>query len=240
MHSRTVVKVAIVSLALAASAAGVFAQQAAPANPATAPRGVPPLMFKEVWKVPQAAIDNEATHFTRRVVPESVTNPQLELRRYGQHAYGLEIITHRAGGQDLWNGFSIWTGYTPAPVAFLLRDKSNFADLTGLARMRAAVRTNALHMLHPAVKLADGTLLAGNRGITTEGTGFVQAEVVFDSMRWYRLDPVTVTVLALVPNPDLSKVDEVGFADLMPAGGPDGGGWTNTSTIELYARPVPR
>ena len=130
---------------------------------------------------------------------------------------------------------------TTSPVAFLLRDNSNFADLTGLARMRAAIRTNALHMLHPALKLADGTLIAGSRGITTEGTGFVQVEVVFDGMRWYRMDPVTVSTNAVVLNPDLSRVDEVGFVDLMPGGGPGGtSGWTNTSTIELYARPVPR
>ena len=53
---------------------------------------------------------------------------------------------------------------TTSPVAITLRDKRNYVDLTGLARLRWMVRTNAIHTLHPVVKLADGTLLVGNRG----------------------------------------------------------------------------
>ena len=43
-----------------------------------------------------------------------------------------------------------------------------------------------------------------------------------------------------VKNPDLTKVDEVGLVDLMPSGGHGNAGWVNLSTIELYAKPVPR
>ena len=35
-------------------------------------------------------------------------------------------------------------------------------DLTGLTRMRWRTRTENLHVLHPVVKLADGTLLVGS------------------------------------------------------------------------------
>jgi hypothetical protein len=38
----------------------------------------------------------------------------------------------------------------------------------------------------------------------------------------------------------LSKVDEIGFVDLMPGGGHGNAGWVNVSAIELYAKPIPR
>ena len=62
-------------------------------------------------------------------------------------------------------------------MAIALRDKANYVDLTGLARLRATIRTMSLHVIYPIVKLADGTYLAGSRGINTEGD-FLQAEVL--------------------------------------------------------------
>ena len=44
----------------------------------------------------------------------------------------------------------------------------------------------------------------------------------------------------IVPNPDLSKVDEVGFVDLMPSSGHGQGGWSDVAQIEVYGRPVAR
>ena len=40
--------------------------------------------------------------------------------------------------------------------------------------------------------------------------------------------------------PDLSKVDEIGFADLMPGSGHGPGGWINVSRIEVYGKPIKR
>jgi hypothetical protein len=42
------------------------------------------------------------------------------------------------------------------------------------------------------------------------------------------------------PNPDLSKVDEIGFADLMPGSGHGTGGWIQLGGIEVYGKSVPR
>ncbi len=41
------------------------------------------------------------------------------------------------------------------------------------------------------------------------------------------------------PNPDLSKVDEIGFADLMPGSGHGTGGYIQLGNIEVYANTVP-
>jgi len=89
------------------------------------------------------------------------------------------------------------------------------------------------------VKLADGTFIAGSFTQSNDGE-YIQTEVAFANQRWYKLDPEKVVTTVEVKNPDLSKVDEVGLADLMPSGGHGNAGWVNLSTIELYAKPVPR
>jgi hypothetical protein len=43
-----------------------------------------------------------------------------------------------------------------------------------------------------------------------------------------------------VEKPNLSKVDEVGFADLLPGSGHGWGGFVNVSRIEVYGTPVRR
>jgi hypothetical protein len=101
------------------------------------------------------------------------------------------------------------------------------------------VRTNAIHTLHPVVKLSDGRLIVGDREITTHGE-FLSLEIAFTGMRWYGLDPNKVVVLTEVTNPNLRMVDEVGLAMLSPGGGHGIAGSANLSTVELFANPMPR
>ena len=192
--------------------------------------GRPALLFKEEWKQPpySGTLNDE----NRRATQDAVTNPRLELKLYGPDAHNVGVYNHE-GRFDLWNGV------VTSPLAITLRDKTNYADLTGLARLRAIVRTMSLHVVYPVVKLADGTYLAGSRGLNTEGD-FLQAEVSFGGMRWFKLDPQKVVTTVEVKNPDLAKVDEVGFADLSPGSGHGVSGAFNLSTIELYAKAVPR
>jgi hypothetical protein len=164
-----------------------------------------------------------------------VSNPRLELKVYGLDARAVMAWEHD-GRVDLW------TGMAASPIAMTVRDRQNYLDLTGLARVRWIVRTEGLHVLYPVVKLADGRLLAGNRPITTDGD-FLQVELAFAGfgrIRWYLLDPVRVVTTREVLDPDLSKVDEVGFVDLAPGGGHGRAGWANLSTVEVYATPLPR
>ncbi len=64
---------------------------------------------------------------------------------------------------------------------------------------------------------------------------FVVSEVTFDDQRWFELDAEKVIVKLEVNNPDLSRVDEIGYVDLMPGGGHGTAGCTNVSWIEVYA-----
>jgi hypothetical protein len=219
--------------AWAQSAASAVAPRADPPPPPAVMQMQPDLLFREEWRLPHH--EGPPTNQNRRVTPEVVTNPDLELQVYGEDA-GNVIAWEHDGRVDLW------TGMSTSPIAMTVRDRRNFMDLTGLARVRWIVRTEGLHVIYPVVKLADGTMLAANRAITTDGD-FLQVELAlagFGRLRWYNLDPTRVVTTTEVRDPDLSRVDEVGFVDLAPGGGHGRAGWSNLSTVEVFARPVAR
>jgi hypothetical protein len=67
------------------------------------------------------------------------------------------------------------------------------------------------------------------------------SEVSYADLRWLKLDITRVVTLGtLVDHLDLSKVDEIGFADLMPGSGHGPGGWADVAQVEVYARPTAR
>lgn len=197
-------------------------------KPGMAPR--PPLLFSEPWKLPPYT--GEQTDENMRVTPAVVTNARIEVKLYGTDAKVIRAAVHE-------ERFDLWNGMTSSPTAVTLRDRTNYIDLTDPARLRWIVRTNAIHSLNPVVRLADGRLIVGDRTITTHGE-FLTVEVAFSGMRWYGLDPAKVIVLTEVTNPNLRMVDEVGLAMLSPGGGHGIAGSANLSTVELFARPVPR
>jgi len=221
---------AVRALGLVVWASAAFAQQPPAGRGAPPPATRPALLFKEEWRLPphEGAPTDENMRFT----PAVVASDRIEAKLYGAGSSLIRAAEHE-GRIDLW------TGLATSPVAVTLRDKRNYLDLTGLARLRWIVRTNSIHTLYPVVKLANGTFAAGNRGISTDGE-FLQVEVAFGGMRWYTLDPVKVVVTSEVKDPDLSKVDELGLVTLALAGGHGIAGSANLSTVELFAKGVPR
>ena len=63
-------------------------------------------------------------------------------------------------------------------------------------------------------------------------------EFNFSGIRWRRLDIKTVTEGAWEPKPDLGKVDEIGFTDLMSGG--QSAACSRVDWIEVDGRPVKR
>jgi hypothetical protein len=190
----------------------------------------PPLLFQESWRLlPHQGAPSDDN---QRIGPLVVGNPQLELHTYGPTASSIIAAEHE-GRVDLW------TGLATSPVAVTLRYKSHHMDLRGLARLRGILRTNAIQTLYPILKLADGTLVIAKHPIVTDGQ-FLQVEVAFGGLQWYTLDPEKVVVRTEYKSPDLSRVDEVGFATLSPSAGHGLVASANISTLELYAAPVKR
>lgn len=136
----------------------------------------------------------------------------------------------------------VWTGACEQTCAAALRDKNNLVDLSGAGKIRWDVRLSGLHQVHPIIKLADGTWLLGEHGDSNQ-LDFHPSEFTLAESRWIRLDinkVVTRGDWLERSAVDLTKVDEVGFTDLMPGSGHGDGGYTDMGWIEVYGKPVPR
>jgi hypothetical protein len=230
-----------VALLLAAAISGTaHAQQATRAQTPSNPR-IPPLFFTETWK---------QTGLERDVDNDVLSNPSLELHLYGPTSRQIQIApTTPNTRQDPPN---LWTGVCTGPVAATLRDKNHYVDLTGRARIRWQTRTAGFHVVRPVLKLADGTWLVGEHADGDGSTeNFTESEFSIASVRWLRLDINTVTTVHAerqkapeigrwVDHPDLTRVDEIGFADLMPGSGHGWGGFVNVGRIDVYGTPVKR
>jgi hypothetical protein len=177
----------------------------------------------------------------------SVTTPNIDLQLYGD---GANIIVATGSGPNLPRTFF---GLCKGPCGFTLRDRSHHFDLRGRAKMVFTTIVSGFHRVRPIVKLADGTLLIGDQA---EGSAadYHQYTISFSECRWLRLDPVRgVTLGSWVQNPDLSRVEEVGYFDVLPGSGawtaglpvekqppPPVGGWIAVSAFELWGSPVSR
>jgi hypothetical protein len=235
MMSRT--RISVLAFALLASSVSAFAQQPAAGAPAPggrgggANRGRPPLFFKEEWKQTEKGGEHPVD------VATALSNPNLELKLYGPTAKEF-LMTGAAGDEN--NPTHLWTGMCTSPCAATLRDKTNMVDLSGLARIKWNTKMSGFHQVRPLIKLADGTYLVGDAadGSTTD---WLWSEISVADVKWLKVDVATgVTKGNVVPNVDLTKVDEVGYIDLMPGSGHGPGGWSDVAQIEVYGRPVKR
>ena len=237
-------RIAAVAILFAGVTMLALAQAREGRGPAGAGRGAanvpPPLFFKEAWQITGPA---------HAIAPGEniLTNANLELKLYGPSA------TASDPDKRIWIStppINIWTGMTTTPFAATLRDKENYVDLTGMAKVRWTTRASGFHVVRPVVKLADGTYLVGEHA-DANTSGFLESEFMFATQRWMKLDIERVVTKgtygpaqdasAWTRDPvDLSKVDEVGFADLMPGSGHGSGGWVNVASFELYGKPVKR
>jgi hypothetical protein len=228
-------RLAAALLALSAGLTFVSVRAQAPTGPAAARPGAdhgpqrPPLFFREEWK--QGPANGE-----HPVSPASLANPNLELTVIAPG--GQIMLTGTAG--DEGNPIHVWQGLCTTPCGLALRNKQSLADLTGVARIRWTTKMSGYHQVRPIVKLADGTWLAADRSDGTTRDWMV-SEMFFADMHWLKLDiKRAVTTGTSVEHVDLSKVDEIGFVDLMPGSGHGPGGWSDVGQIEVFAKPVPR
>jgi len=189
----------------------------------------PPLFFREGWKATPGGAEQPVT-------AASVANPNLELTLVVPG--GQILLVGNPGDEN--NPLHTWSGLCTTPCGLVLRDKRHMADLTGLARIRWTTRTSGYHQIRPLVKLADGNWLVADRADGSPRDWLV-SEIAFADLHWLKLDTTRgVTTGAQLDHVDLSKVDAVGFFDLMPSSGHGPGGWSDVAQIELYARPVAR
>jgi hypothetical protein len=226
-------------VALARQPAQDPASQAKPAAVSSI-HPAPMLLFHEEWK------NNARDTVSYPVTQADLVDQKLELQLYG--------FKNGIWENHMEEHTFLWTGMCEANCALALRDKTNYLDLRGLARIRWRTKQNGFHLLRPIIELGDGTWLVGDH---TDGysADWRESEIILADVRWRALDVTKVVEAAAsnagpnfrgvnftgwVDNPDLSKVDALGFTDLAPGSGHGGGGSSRVQWIEVYGTPVPR
>jgi hypothetical protein len=239
---KTIDIAAIAVLALSLGAAWTDAHQAGAAAPAPARAAGPPPRPELLFRM---TMENE----TRLPLSQSVvTTPDVDLQLYGD---GKDILVAVGRGPYAPRTFD---GLCDMPCGLTLRDRNNYFDLTGTANIKFTTIVSGFHKVRPLIRLADGTLLIGDQaeGSTADWHPY---EISFSDVRWLKLDPQRGVTLGdtWVKDPDLSKVDEVGYFDILPGSGervegmpvnkmppPPPGGWIAVSSFELWGKAVPR
>src|SRR5262245_10709961 len=208
MIKKTRCVAAIAVVLLSSSHGSAYAQQAG--APPAAGRGA-----AQAPAVPVMLFNMTLQNETRLPLTQnSITTPNVDLQLYGD---GKNIIVAVGRGANFPR---LFFGLCEKPCGFTLRDRSNYFDLRGRANIRFTTIVSGFHRVRPLIKLSDGTLLIGDQA---EGSvaDYHQYQISFSECRWLKLDPVRGVTLggAWVENPDLSKVDEVGYFDVIPGSG---------------------
>ncbi len=185
----------------------------------------PELFFREDWKEIPAEIPLNQKH---------VSNPDLRVQLYGPGADSIKKSNHEKPVDD---PYYIWSGLCIGNWAVTLKKKDSYADLTGFAKIKWRSKQVGFRELRIILKLGDGTWLVGDLSDGASSDWRIK-EFNLSDIQWYALDIKTVVEQKPVKDPDLSKVDEIGFTDLMPGG--KSVACSRLDWIEVYASPVKR
>ena len=192
---------------------------------APAPDPRPALFFREDWAETPAATP---------ITQEHVANPDLVLTLYGPGRDGVRKSHHDKPSDD---PFYVWSGQCPSNWAVTLRHRRAEVDLTGLAKIRWRSQQSGFRQLHIILKLANGSWIIGDTG-DGESLDWRVREFNIQDLRWRVLNIKDVVEGARLERPDLSRVDEVGFTDLMPGGSSDA--CSRIDWMEVYGKTVLR
>ncbi len=185
----------------------------------------PSLFFREDWKETPPETPVNQGH---------VANSDLILELYGGAIDSMRKSNHDHPDDD---PFYVWSGLCQGNWAVTLKDAGLFVDLSEYAKIKWRTKQSGFRCLHILLKLADGTWLVSDQCDCPSGDWRIKEFNIVD-IKWYALDIKTITEKRPVENPDLSKVDEIGFSDLMAGGRSDA--CSRVDWIEVYGKAVER
>ena len=185
----------------------------------------PGLFFREDWKEIPAATP---------VTQEHVSQPDLLVTRHGPGEAGIKKSHHDRPADD---PYYIWSGEAEGNWALSLRNPKSQVDLTGLAKIRWRSKQAGFRLLRIILKAANGQWLVSDQYDAASSDWRVREFNVAD-IRWRRLDIKKIVEGEWVNAPDLSRIEEVGFTDLMPGG--QSAACSRLDWIEVYGKPAAR
>ena len=185
----------------------------------------PALFFREDWK----EIPPETP-----VTQQHVANAGLLLSLYGPGKAGIRKSHHDKPADD---PYYIWSGECKGNWALTLRDRTSLVDLTGRSKIRWRTEQAGFRRLHVILKLADGSWLVSDE---SDGPSVDWREREFNlaGIHWRRLAIDKVVEGEWVDHPDLTRVDEIGWTDLMTGGGSSA--CSRVDWVEVYGKRVKR
>ncbi|WP_373516045.1 hypothetical protein, partial [Persicitalea sp.] len=110
--------------------------------------------------------------------------------------------------------FYIWSGLCQDTWAVTLKHKSGNVDLSRMGKVKWRSKQSGYRNLHVILKLADGTWLV-SQPLDPASRDWRVREFNLSDMTWMSLDIESVAEIKPVDNPDLTKVSEIGWTDLM-------------------------
>jgi len=185
----------------------------------------PSLFFREDWKEIPAATP---------VTQQHVSNSDLLLNLYGP---GCDSIRKSHHDKPVDDPYYIWSGLCQGNWAVSLKSKTSYADLSIYSKIVWRSKQVGFRELHIILKLVDGTWLVSDK-CDESSKDWRIFEFNLADINWYKLDIKNVIEGQPVPNPDLSKVDEIGFTDLMRGG--QSIACSRLDWIEVYGKTVKR
>jgi len=185
----------------------------------------PPLAWREDWKETPAALP---------ITQEHVANADLILELHGPGRDGIKKSHHDTPKDD---PYYVWSGECRGAWAVSLRHRSAWVDLTGLGRVRWRARQEGFRRLRLILRLADGRWLVSDQSDDRSRDWRVR-EFNLGDLRWRRLDIEKVVEGPWVENPDLGRVEAIGFTDLMSGGGTPAS--SRLDWIEVWGKLTPR
>ena len=188
-----------------------------------APRA--PLVAREDWRETPAAEPITQAH---------VAHAHLELLVIGPGASNVKKSHHDQPADD---PYYVWSGNAGGTWAVALRDRRARMDLSRGGAIRWRSRQSGFRQLHPIVQLEDGQWLVADQSDGPSDVWRV-AEFAVADLTWRALDPRTIVEGKSVSAPSLSRIDAVGFTDLMRGGGTPAS--SRLDWIEIYGVAVPR
>jgi hypothetical protein len=186
----------------------------------------PALFFREDFKTIAAACPITQAH---------IANPDLLMGMYGPGCDSIRKSHHDTPADD---PYYVWSGLCQGNWAFTLKHKKDYVDLSSFSSIKWRSEQSGFRNLHIILKLADGKWLVSDQAAGAS-KDWKEFEFLISEIQWYTLDIKNVIEgRAPVKNPDLSKVDEIGFTDLMTGGGSNA--CSRLDWIEVYGKPVKR
>ena len=185
----------------------------------------PGLFFREDWAVSPPSIPVNQEHLTGKGLV-------LEL-----HGPGGSVVkkSHHARPAD--DPYYLWSGLCPGNWAVSLSHRESAVDLTGLAKVRWRAKQAGFRHLRLILKLGDGGWIVSEEADGPSSDWRIHDFHIAD-VRWRALDIETVVEGPWVDEPDLSRVEAVGFTDLMAGG--RSRACSRLDWIEVYGRRVER